>query len=283
MDSDHPDLLSALPPELLFEICLRFLQPQDVLRLSQVARKLNRGICRDERLWKFFYHWDLSRICLPQDGSYRQAYAQAHRQIQQRVEEEKDPDFRKRLPVMEAIKHGYEQLVDTMINQDSESADFWIDREFALHIASIYGHRHIMERLLHRTAQNHDSTMWPTLDYDSPMHMAAHHGHRDIVEWMLQLGATEYDDAMAGAASGGHRDIMERMIERGATDYSVSFVCAAKKGQRAIVEWLLELGTGPHRRWVPTQNDYDRAINWATENHQSEIIDIIRQHQENQN
>jgi ankyrin repeat protein len=282
MTSSHPDLLSTLPPELLFEMCIRFLQPKDILRLSQVSKWLNQGICCDEILWKYLYQRNLSQVQLPKDGGYRQAYRQAYQRISQQVQTEK-PEDRKRIPLIEAIKDGYEQLVDTWINHDSDSADFWRDREFALQIAAIYNQRHIMERLLQRTAHNQNSTTWAAIDYDSPMNQAAHNGRLDIVELMISLGATDYGEAMAFAAEGGHRTIIERMIELGATHYRLSMICAAKRGQRAIVEWMLELGTGPQRRWTPIDRDYETAIERATENKHVDMVEFIRSHQAQHN
>jgi ankyrin repeat protein len=282
MTSSHLDLLSTLPPELLFEICSRFLQPTDIRRLSQVSKWLNQGICRDDILWKYFYQRNLSQVKLPTDGGYRQAYGQAYQQISHQVQTEK-PEDRKRIPLMVAIKEGYEQLVDTLINQDSDSADFWRDREFALQIAAIYSQRHVMERLLQCTAHNQHNTTWAAIDYDSPMNQAAYNGRLDIVEWMIYLGATDYGEAMAFAAEGGHRTIMERLIDRGATHYRLSMICAAKRGQRAIVEWMLELGTGPERRWTSIDRDYETAIERATENKHREIVDLLRSHQAHHN
>lgn len=266
------NLLLDLPPELLFDIAIQFLEPRDILQLSQVSRWLNAGLCRDDRLWKYYYQRDLSKIKLPPDGRYYYAYGQAYQQIQRHVKKEKlEPYFSNRTtPLMKSIKAGYEQLVVTMVGQD------WILREFAIQIAAVYGHHYIIKRLLQRDALNRDSIMWNELDYDTAMGYAAKGGHQDIVEHMLELGATDYGETMMWAAEGGQRKIMERMIELGATHYNLSMICAARRGQQAIVEWLFELSTGPGARWTPTDPNYRMAIEQATENNHFEIVDLIR-------
>lgn len=82
MQSSPLDHLSSLPPELLFDIAIRFLELPDILRLGQTSRFLYQLLCQPDITWKLLYERDLSKLRPPKSCNYREVYQRAHQEIQ---------------------------------------------------------------------------------------------------------------------------------------------------------------------------------------------------------
>ena len=62
VQSGNDQILSTLPPDVLFDIATR-LDYRDILRLCRVSHVFNDLFCReDNSLWRFLYQRDISRI-----------------------------------------------------------------------------------------------------------------------------------------------------------------------------------------------------------------------------
>jgi hypothetical protein len=180
--SGNYTFLSSLPYELLFRIALQLDLPniQRLCRVSQVFREL----CQDEYFWLTLYRRDISRVRLPPaTTSVRQSYQQIMAQFSPWSNQTRSAGLGSGFPpsaagplssllqtenLIEASRHGYEQLVNSILQTIPSPDRFTLNRAMA---------------------------------------EASRGGHQDIVKQMLDLGANNYTWSMAVATAEGHQDI----------------------------------------------------------------------------
>lgn len=241
IQSGNDDVLSQLPPELLFDMAIRFLQPKDILRLCRVSRIFNHTLCQNELFWKVAYQRDLSKYRVPRPrNTYKRAYLEIIEYLQ---------SYPQNLLIYYAAGHGYEQLLQHLFDRGDT------DYNAALTAAAWKGHRDIVNHMLDLGANN----------YNGALAAAAEGGHHDIVNQMLALGADDYTWALAMAAKGGHWVIMSQMMALGATDYNRAMIEAARGGHLDIVQQLINLGA----------TDYELAARAASLEGHYEIADFF--------
>ena len=125
----------------------------------------------------------------------------------------------------------------------------------ALMVASLSGHKEIVERLIQHGAEVNQAT---TDNGTTALMLASGNGHEEIVERLIQLGAEVNQartdtgaTALMAAGQGGYEEIVERLIQHGAevnqatTDNgTTALMLASGNGHEEIVERFIQRDQG---------------------------------------
>lgn len=253
--SEHIDLLSTLPPDILLEIA-RQLTYQDVIRVCQINRNWYYlfGVENFGQIWTFFYRQTISAHRLP---------SAIQMSTQGCLLREFSGIFKK-TRFIQAARRGYERLAQTYLD-DLPSKDRSGAIVAVLYDVARFGYDDMLNWLLTPTIHPVDLDFvdaglaergnWDLLDRldQHPLHAelswryspgaiygAARGGHQEVLKEMLHLDFVLHN-SIRGAAEGGHKELLWELL-RQRPRYNFALFCVSLRGHAELIPELLNHG-----------------------------------------
>jgi hypothetical protein len=261
--SGNDNLISSIPPDLLFEIALELPYSQ-VLRLCRVSHRFNQLFCVEDygHIWRALYRRDISAVRVPNHVT-----ATTEKQILQTFER---IPFRK-TRFIEAVRHGYDRLAQHYLESIDPSrrplviseAVEWATRpgyDDLYHWLMSLRPKHLSYALKGAVLNHRDDlieALLPKLNHrvSSGIFNAAKTGQIDLLNRFLTLNPGVSSSSLAiairGAASGNQRDLLESLLARYPNPndphlLSGALYGAARGGHQGLVDELLNRGAIAH-------------------------------------
>lgn len=244
--------------ELPLDLYIMFAQyldcPRDLLSLSATCSDFRYVFWTSRvahQIWGHLYRQNVSEYVNLESQSFPLSYRYIHSEYIRRLER----TLGDRTELLDQVLiAGYEKI----FFKYSVGEPFSLHRsQYRLYQVCYFGHRHLIQPLLERGAE----------DIDSAYVSAAAGGHVEIVEHLRNRGAICHEHAMAAAALRGHYKIVEQLIQYGAGNYNLAMRDAARGGHRAIIDLLILSGA----------NDFNGVLHVAAEAGYDHIVDYMIQ------
>jgi hypothetical protein len=139
--------------------------------------------------------------------------------------------------------------------------------DFALRLASRFGHKCIVALLLKHKANVHAI-------FNQALGWASQNGHKDTVDLLLQHNANVHasnNAALRWASENGHKDTVDLLLQHNANVHAsddAALRCASKNGHKDTAALLLK-----HKANVHAEND--EALRCASENGHEDIVSLL--------
>jgi ankyrin repeat protein len=312
--SDHENIISVLPPELLVDLAIKFLETKEMLRFGQTCHYLNQILCQDLYIWRLLMKRDFTEREMPKSTNYQKLYREIYRKFHppswRRQNYTPEKSFKDQL--LRAAMNGYEKIIQRLVKNISTHPDVY---NTPMACAAQGGYQEIVNQMLQLGANDYDLSLIKAAfggqhqmidqmlqlgahDYDGAMISAAKGGHIDIIGQMIKLGATDYDEAMIGAAEYDHLDIVKAMIQLGADEYNDALIAAAENDNIDTVKYMIKMGANDYNNAMISAayynnidivrymlelgaDSYEAAIRQAREHGHDEIVTMLQHHRDN--
>ena len=152
----------------------------------------------------------------------------------------------------EACKHGRIDEVSKLLNSEFDLNKIVEDCGTPLHVASMNGHKEIVEILIDSGADVHIGNGWGNM---TPLHLAARKGQKDIAQMLIKEGIDvdvkdeDGNTPLLEASEYGHKELIQLLIDNGANvnvadaEFNETPLHRASRGEyRATVELLIKEG-----------------------------------------
>lgn len=241
----NEDVISSLPPEVLFQIAVD-LPTRDVIRLCQTSKAFNQQLCQDNFFWRTLYQRDISKQRFPEPIQRQESRT---RQLQQLG----NPDYR------QVYRHIARQI-------DLDHPD-WDQVEHAIRAG--------YEIPLHRAFDQHPNL--PRRQRNRLLVLAVRAGYRDMIDFLLHHGADDYNQALLAAIRDEDPDLVQFFLRLGANNYLDALNTAALVGNLDQVRQFLDLLRSNQENWLGAGQLAWATFAAASENHVDVVDELLRQ------
>jgi len=204
------------------------------------------------------------------DEKYYPALDESIKHLTGRTEQEIRQKLKNLSPKEKLETGAKEGIVWLVKDAIAAGADVHARDDYALRLASNYGHVEVVQLLLDAGADVH-------AENDLALRWASGNGHAEVVKLLLGARADVHardDCALRWASYYGNVEVVKLLLAAGANvhaddDYALRY--ASGNGHVEVVKLLLDAGADVH-------TDNDIALLWASNNGHAEVVKLLKQH-----